>query len=250
MKAGIIYFSGTGNTEFIAYRFKREFEERKIECTLIDVRKRKKLKDDFNFFVVGGPIHAEMLPEFLINWVKDNIPFGDGRRCIVFSTQAADYAAGVTEVENILMKKGFVVTVKKCIKMPNNYYLSFFKKTSKNEFEKLKNDGIKEVIEIVENFLNNKKNSIKASKGRLILGKAVYKAFLLYSWGWAKRNLSIDNNTCVRCGKCVKNCPTKNISMGDSITFKKRCISCQRCINCCPVNAFLYKGKSIEQYKL
>lgn len=65
-----------------------------------------------------------------------------------------------------------------------------------------------------------------------------------------KKKVGVDSNLCVKCMKCVNDCPTKNIYLDENIKFKNQCISCQRCVHCCPVNAFTYKGKHFEQYKL
>ena len=54
---------------------------------------------------------------------------------------------------------------------------------------------------------------------------------------------------CTKCKKCVNSCPTNNIVLKETISFKLHCMMCTRCIHSCPENAIEYKGKKVIQYK-
>ena len=49
----------------------------------------------------------------------------------------------------------------------------------------------------------------------------------------------IEENTCIKCGKCLKACPMGALSLVDGkLTFDRmRCIGCGLCVMACPVNA-------------
>ena len=52
------------------------------------------------------------------------------------------------------------------------------------------------------------------------------------------RLFRVDPKKCIRCLKCVKNCPTKNIMYSDgTFRFGKHCIGCVRCSFRCPTGA-------------
>lgn len=251
MRGAILYFSGTGNTEFVAKLFKEEFKNNNIECSLVDVGKKKKIEDDeYDFFVLGSPIYAEVFPSYFTEFVDKNLSSGRGRKCIVFSTQAADKASGADILSRKLSQRGFEVVIQDFIVMPNNYYVVAFKKNTEEEKKVLKEEAQRVVSSLVKKFLANITHIKNVSRARQGYAQAVYNMFDAYSRNWAKKRLSVNMEECVRCSKCVKNCPTKNISLGDNITFKSSCISCQKCLHCCPTNAFRYKGKSFEQYKI
>jgi len=61
-KSLIIYESMTGNTEKVAFRFKKVFDRMKWDCTILKVDKNTKnipfKFDDFDFICVGSPIIA------------------------------------------------------------------------------------------------------------------------------------------------------------------------------------------------
>ena len=53
----------------------------------------------------------------------------------------------------------------------------------------------------------------------------------------AKKDVRIDAD-CIRCQKCVRICPTKNLELIDnSIIQKGNCTLCYRCVNECPQKA-------------
>lgn len=229
---------------------KDEFANNNIPCDIYEVSKNSGFEDKYDFYVFGAPIYAEMFPAFYTEWVKKHITEGNGRKCIVFSTQASQYACGPTVFAKELKKIGLEVVIEDCILMPNNYYLVMFKKSTEQQV----NDALKKSKErartVVDNFLKNK-TYFGAAKRREIWARPVFKIFMLWSRKWAKKGLVADMDKCTRCGLCQKQCPVNNIKVNkDSITFFEKCISCQRCLHRCPTNAFLYKNEVIEQYKL
>ncbi|WP_102401135.1 EFR1 family ferrodoxin [Haloimpatiens massiliensis] len=250
MSGAIIYFSATGNTRYVAEAFKKEFYKNNIECKLIDIVKCNKVDLHHEFYIFGSPIYAEMFPDYYMNWVKVNIKNGKGKKAIIFSTQASSSGTGMESLRRILEEKGFKVVIQKSIPMPNNYYVVAFNKNSIEEKLKICKEATKKVSDLVKDFLLGKECIEEVSRIRLSLGTIVYKLFSKYSKNWARKKLSVDYEKCIKCKKCSENCPTSNINIGVVITFNSRCISCQRCIHICPKNAFLYKGKGFEQYKL
>ncbi|WP_027307795.1 EFR1 family ferrodoxin [Caloramator sp. ALD01] len=250
MKGAIIYFSGTGNTEFVAKLFKKAFEEKGYEMDLIEVTKQIKFKDDYSILVFGSCIHSEVFPDVYMRWIDKNILNGNSRRCIVFSTQAAKSAAGANILSDTLKKRGFNVSIVEHIVMPNNFYVVAFGKDTKEEVKQKTKKAEELVYEIVDSFLKDIKKIKEVSEIRKRYGNLAYSFFKKYAKTWAMKKISVDYDLCVKCLKCVSNCPTKNINFKDEIEFQDKCICCQRCIHQCPVNAFKYKGKHFEQYKI
>ena len=68
------------------------------------------------------------------------------------------------------------------------------------------------------------------------------------------REIVIDREKCLRCGKCVKDCMVKAIGMDDGSGLPvmtadggKICIDCQHCLAVCPVGAISVNGVSPEE---
>lgn len=250
MKGAILYFSATGNTEFIANCYKDEFIKKDIPCDMFEISKNKNFEDKYDFYVIGAPIHAELYPYFFMDYILNNLKEGHHRKCLMFSTEASAWGSGPYYLGKKLEDKGFNPVVLDCYFMPNNYYLVMGKNEDFESKEKHMDTAKEKASKAVELFLKGESYKASSSK-RLWWGKPVSKLFLSYSKKWAQKNLSVDKNKCIKCGKCVIDCPVHNISLNkDNIEFSNKCVSCQRCLHSCPKNAFLYKGKSFEAYRL
>lgn len=74
----------------------------------------------------------------------------------------------------------------------------------------------------------------------------------------AYRNIIIDQDKCVKCGKCSKSCPVNIIDQVDGEFSVSRvghyCLLCTECYHICPVNAVRYEyinkaGKRLEKMR-
>jgi energy-converting hydrogenase A subunit P len=63
----------------------------------------------------------------------------------------------------------------------------------------------------------------------------------------SKRQYIVDDYLCIKCKKCMKQCPVGAISLDDSnlVVDQLKCISCGECLNVCPVNGAM-KGVFVE----
>lgn len=251
MIGSIIYFSGTGNTEYIANILKEVFEENKLTAKLTDISKRRFITDHYDFVVLGAPVYADFYPRHFINWVRRKVPIGRKRKAILFTTIGAKSSCALNELMEIMIGKEYEVCIATEFEMPNNYYLNnIFGRPQEEEIKVKKYKAGLKAKELVKVFISGEKLIDKAAFTRTIITKPVHNIFTEYSNTWAKKNLKVDMKVCIKCGKCSKDCPTKNIIFSDEIEFKEDCIYCLKCVNTCPVNAFLYKNNKVIQYKL
>ncbi|MFO7937375.1 MAG: 4Fe-4S binding protein [Kiritimatiellia bacterium] len=68
-------------------------------------------------------------------------------------------------------------------------------------------------------------------------------AFMVIIIGAGIFRLRIDNDRCIRCGACIKACPSmaaKGRVYGSKLP--PDCFSCARCLNVCPVDAIKYES--------
>jgi NAD-dependent dihydropyrimidine dehydrogenase PreA subunit/flavodoxin len=245
-----IFFSGTGNTKYIARLFKERLKKENINIDIIDIQKEESLNKEYDFYIFGGPIHAEMIPKILTDWVVKNIP-NENKKCIVYHTLAGDkHSPSRIYLAKLLNKKGLDVVINTSIQMPNNYYHRFFKRETDEEISNVLSLAPNRVDEIVKDFINDNRSNINYKKNIMGL-KMVYGGFLKYAKNYAKRNFSLDEKKCINCKICEHECPTKNISMNDKkIEFYNNCIGCEKCIHRCPTNAILFGKKPFIPYKI
>ena len=250
LNGAIIFFSGTGNTKYIAKLFKEKFKFENINTDLIDIQKEDKLNKTYDFYVFGGPIHAEMIPKILVDWINKNIE-NENKKCIIYHTLAGDrHSESRIYLAKILNKKGLDVVINTSIQMPNNYYHKFFKRDSDEEIKRVLSLAPSKVDKIVKDFLNENRSDINYKKSTFAT-KMVYDVFLVYAKKYAKRNFSLDKNKCIDCKICEHECPTKNITIENkNIEFYNKCIGCEKCIHRCPTNAILFNKKPFVPYKI
>ncbi|EQB89906.1 ferredoxin/flavodoxin [Clostridium punense] len=250
MKCGIIYFSATGNTDYVAKLFKQELLKYNIKSDLIEIDKATEFKDDFDMLILGCPIHCETYPDYFVRYVLNHLKVGKGRKVILFSTQTARGGSGPKILGDKLKKLGFKIYGEVCFTMPNNYYLTLFPSTPKEKAENRVNEASKRISKVVKGFMSGNRTIDSTKNINVLLAKVIYPIYKSYSYSWARKKINIDDKLCNRCGKCVHDCPTKNIKLiNNNIYFNNSCISCQRCLHKCPKNAFMYKHKHFQQYK-
>lgn len=249
-KGAIIFFSGTGNTKYIGRLFKERFKKDNVEFDLIDIQRNESLNKEYYMYIIGSPIHVEMAPKILVDWVKNNIPNGD-KKCIVYHTLGDKcHRENRNELAKIMHDKGYDVVINDSITMPNNYYHVLFKRDSDEYIKETIHAASIKVDNIVTDFHNNKRSDINYKKDKKGF-KLIYDGFLMYTKKYPKRSFSLDESKCINCKICEGECPTKNISMENKkITFYNKCIGCEKCIHRCPTDAILYKNKPFETYKI
>lgn len=247
MRYGIVFFSGTGNTKFVARQFKKNLEQKGHKATLVDISENKGFRDEYEAYIFGGPLHAGVIPDVLENFVIKNIKDGKRRKTMVFSTQASSKDKRTNCLAYYLERMNFNVIREEVIPMPNNYGGNMIIKSNLKRNENLKKESMKSVKTITNLFLKDEEKRNEISDSKVVFRMWVYNKFKNYSKKWASKKLSVDMNKCIQCKKCETGCITQNIKLNDEIIFGDRCISCHRCIHVCPTNAFLYKKKIIEQ---
>lgn len=250
MRYGIVFFSGTGNTKFVAKQFKKNLEQKGHKVTLIDISENKEFKDEYEAYIFGGPLYAGMITDVLEKFAMSNIKDGKRRKVMVFSTQASSNNKGTDYLAYYLERMNFDVIREEIITMPNNYYFSRFKKAKATDIQKLKKDCMKNSKNIINLFLKNAEKRNETSDSKVAFKMWFYNKFKKLSKKWARKKLSVDMKKCIKCKKCELGCITKNIKVEDEVLFGDKCISCRKCLNLCPTNSFLYNKKAINQYKI
>ena len=226
----IFYFTGTGNSLYIAKRF-------------------------------GGDLYS--IPQVLKG--EESI-FEDEKIGIIFPTYGFSIPTIVREfMEKITLKSPYIFAIMTC---GNNngdgtkYFASFAKKHNIKvnysnsitmvgnhiplvdiDKQKSLDKNIEENINKLIKDVSNNRNYIN---GGMIIGPILRTAIKIVKKVHPMDNpvnFSV-NEDCIKCSTCIKVCPRANVSYNESkqIIFGKHCESCLSCVNNCPKKAIKVKG--------
>lgn len=251
MKISIMYFSGSGNTKYIADRLKSKLEDIGFSVKANSIEEKISFNDDIDLIVIGGPIYAGNVPEKLIKWLLRNVPNTINKtKAIVYSTSAGLINAnGVDSLASKLEKKGYEVIGKETYVMPKNFYFGKYKRNTEEEIEVMFTNVESQIDVLVKNIENNNIEKINNNNKSIVSKDILAEVFSIMAKFMGKSFSTSD--MCNGCGLCAKQCPQNNIIIKNKVVkFKNKCMMCTRCIHSCPNNAIRYKKQQYPQYKI
>lgn len=245
----IVYFSGTGNSGYVAKRIAFGIGEKLLFLPETDPLTLE-LKDNEMFGLVT-PVYSWGIPPIVIDFIRKlNEQFViDLKDKYVWAVLTCGDETGCAPemLEKSLIKKGMRLKSGWSVIMPNNYVLlpGFDVDNKKTETLKLDNAPGR-IDEIIEKIINgiSEKDFFHGSWPRLKTN-LVYPLFKRWGilkgrWHWTQE--------CIQCGKCAKVCPVGNIAMiGNHPKWNTNCTSCLACYHICPTHAVEYGKATVRK---
>lgn len=230
----IFYFSGTGNSKWIAEKIAK-----KINDESYDISKLKQIPETRNEKQIGFafPVYAWGVPELMAIFapkIKKSEIFSFG-----ICTCGAEAGNALKEFSKI-----YSLDSSYSIVMPSNYIIGEDIEKETIILEKLKN--AKEEIEKISNEIIQRKRVYDVYEGKFskLKSSIINKGFNEFA-----RNTKpfYATEKCNKCGLCAKICPASTITLVDGKpVWNEKCYQCLCCINYCPQRAIQY-GKKTEK---
>ncbi len=241
-KIGIFYFSGTGNTEIVANLYANEFQNKGFDTNLIPIETilRKNIApsvSNYDILGFGYPVHAFSAPKIFFDF-HDRLPNVDDKITFTFKTAGDPLCRGgsTSLVRKCLSRKGYKVFHENLIVMPANVVIKYHDSLIKQLYEVAVKRVKRATEEILLGKTNLQKNNLSLKIGTYLFSKAESNGA-----SWFGKYL-IASDLCNLCGKCIKECPTRNISKHNkNIIFGNKCTFCMRCVYNCPERAISNK---------
>lgn len=248
MKILILYFSGTGNTEYVGRYIKEHLStEHKIEISPMEVfNKEDVAKYDTLYF--GFPVYGGDLPDFIKEYIED-ISLTTTKSVFVFTTKAFYSGLAMQHALNTFQKQGFISLGYANVNMPGSDGLAFMKKESLQARKMVEKDFSK--LEEVDKLINRSKEifneigkadikqfsvKVRSSLINTLFSKILKAIFVIFE-DRIEKNLYADDS-CIRCSLCEQICPAGNIRVNEEgVTFGDECYHCLRCLHQCPQEA-------------
>lgn len=237
----VFYFSGTGNSKYIAKRIAKDLNEdlvNIVDCLFngdvdLSFKEDEKIGIVFPTYYFGPPLIIEEFFKFLEATNILNEDINNRYFYIVYNYEAT--GGGIEfKISNSLKKKNLNLKYISSVKMPNNFSI-YYNLPSKEEEQKTL-DLAEHKIDSVINEIKERKE-IKANKD--LMGRIVsFVMYPIYKYGRKTRRFYA-NDKCINCTLCERVCPVNAIKMKDQKPewIKKKCEYCLACYNRCPVDA-------------
>ena len=246
----IFFFSGTGNTWWIASRLADALIARGYTA---DARSIEQLTESqvaaqiemAEMVGIGYPIYGSDAPLIMQEFIKALPAVEKPKKMLIFVTQAVWSGDGAYFLRHQIEEKGYQIRWAVHFNMPGNIsldcgaVLNLFFKSMTAEPQK----ALKRVNRLAQRVVQNRR-WIMGSSQIFSLGwiqRFPFRKSLSY---WQSGVLSVDPERCNACERCEQLCPVGNILMeGGLPQYGDNCNLCLRCFNYCPQLAVLYFGK-------
>jgi NAD-dependent dihydropyrimidine dehydrogenase PreA subunit len=244
----IFYFSGTGNSLYVAKYLGNKNHEKVVSVASLMRENKNCYEFDLEKNEVIGfvyPVYAWAPPKQILQFIE-KIKLNNYDKNYIFTVATCGENIGntVEVLSKALSKKSLILNSGFSIKMPNNYIIMGDVDNKKVEDKKLL-EAENFLLEISE-VINEKKDKVyKVEKG---LMPAVLTSIInpLFNKGGTNTKKFHVNNNCTACGFCEKVCNCGTIKVDKKPVWGEECSQCLACIHLCPTKAIEY-GKSTKK---
>lgn len=239
----IVWFSGTGNSRYVASQLARELGQ---DCSpLMQTGPASFLRSGESVGMVF-PIYSWGLPAPVIDFVnhmRSNDAAPEQYLWVVM-TCGDETGDAPAMLRALMAHRGISPAAMFSVIMPNNYVLlpGFDVDDKTTEERKLQRAPAR--IKEIAAMIAQRRNVIDVTSGSWprLRTRTVYPLFR--RWGINPSRFHADAR-CISCGRCVKSCPMDNITLDDCghPRWDNDCVSCLACYHVCPVECVQY-GKA------
>lgn len=223
----IFYFSGTGNSKWVATELGTILGEQ-VE-NIVDSQTYS--FDKAQIVGIVFPVYAWAPPEIVLKFI-DKLSINGA---YVFAICTCGDEAGNSM--KILSKK-LPLHSSFSLDMPNNYIVGADVDSPQIVRKKIETATAK--IGDISKQIRIRAKISNVNKGKLAFIKSSVASSGFNKFARSTKPFTVDEN-CTKCGACVKLCPAKTISFqGGKPVWNKKCYMCLSCINRCPTKAIQY----------
>lgn len=241
----IIYFSGTGNSEYVAKAIADRTGDEIINS--FDYIKNG-IAGDFksgNPWIFVFPVYLSTVAQIFADFLRSS-DFDGIKNAYFVGTCASSIGSSSNVCAQICRLKGLKYMGIARVQMPQNY-IALFKMTPEAEINRRIDASIKEIDAITNAILKGLKLDTKqTSRFEFAATKIVEK---MYNGPFTKTKKFYATEKCTGCGLCERNCPLNKITVTNGKpSWEGSCSHCMSCINRCPIGAIEY-GKGTKDKK-
>lgn len=239
----IFYFSATGNSKYAAEKFASALNDKSVDLT--ECIKNNAFDFTLNESAPLGlvfPTYCFGLPILVIDFLERlNLRFDKKPYCFCAVTYGSSVGQAGRRANEILQDKNLSFNAYFSVKMPDTW-TPLFDLSNIDKVQKILSRSEKEIDYAINLLKKQATGDFMRAKTPNFISKLYYKT---YENKRKTSHLHVEN-TCIGCGKCVKDCPSAAIRINGKkpVWIKPRCTMCLSCLHHCPKFAIQYDNKT------
>ena len=248
MKTEIFYFSGTGNSLFVAKETQKRIPESEM-IPIIGLLKKDRIIGKGKAVGFVFPVHALTIPVAVRKFIR-RVDLTEAEYIFAIATRYGTVFHGFRKIEQLLKKKKKSLDAQFVINMcMNDSRQGIYNTPSKEEIDECEQKALKKLdtaAEIIlargshiEDIGDHKIKSASNPVSAFLIERFVLKLFDI-SEHTKGVNYFYHDNKCTGCGVCEKVCLSEKISIidGKPVWSKNKfCFMCFACLNFCPMKS-------------
>ena len=240
----ILYFSGTGNSNYVAKRIADALGDE-----ILNLNDRIKSGDTSPVetgerVIIVTPTYAWRIPRVVRDWLRKTELRGAKQVWFVM-TCGSEIGNADRYNRELCTEKAISCMGTAQIVMPENYIAMFSAPQA---------DEARQIVAKAEPDIDRAIAAIQANQSFAPTRNNLYDRFMsgpvnpIFYRFFVKANAFTVSDACISCGQCAKRCPMNNVTLKDGKpVWGKACTHCMACICYCPVSAIEYGKKSVGQ---
>ena len=238
----IIYFTGTGNSRYVAESIGRDTKDEIINANeYIKNGKCAEFRSETPFIFVC-PTYAWRIPGIFEDFIE-NGSFSGNNDAYFIMTCGTDIGNAEIYLKRLCDKIHLQFNGVAKVLMPENY-VAMYAVPTESEIEQIIKEADKSIPKLSK-VINERKTFHKERTGIIANLKSRIVNPVFYSAFVSSKNFYVTDK-CIRCGKCEALCPLNNIILKeDKPVYSDACTHCMACICACPTEAIEYGKKTV-----
>ena len=240
----ILYFSGTGNSKYVAKRIADALDDE-----ILNLNDRIKASDTLSVetgerVIIVTPTYAWRIPRVVRGWLRKTELRG-ARQAWFVMTCGSEIGNANKYNRDLCAEKAISCMGTAQIVMPENYIAMFSAPQA---------DKARQIVAQAEPSIDRAIAAIQRNQPFAPTRNNLYDRFMsgpvnpIFYKFCVKADAFTVSDTCIGCGQCAKRCPMNNVTLKDGKpVWGKNCTHCMACICYCPVSAIEYGKKSVGQ---
>lgn len=234
----IFYFTGTGNSLYLAKKL-AELTEDKI-CSIAEIMAGKAMPDEKDSIGLVFPTYAWAPPQIILDFTAKYLAKSSYSYFYAIASCAGSCGNLMHHVEKAAKRP---LDAAFSVAMPNNDILTGDVESEEKIKEKLIT-ATNKIEEIAKVIMERKTDVYEVTTGACPAFKSDFIAPIFHKYASSTKPFYAED-TCIACGKCARVCPVQNIKVDKKPVWGNNCTMCSACLHICPTRS-VQRGKGTK----